>query len=183
MRRQRLQIITGEDPVYPAVQTALAYGLISDGELFRPNDPISWSECIVMCCNAAGYGPKAAVLGGYPSGYYMAAAEMKLEIGQEQDSVSAADFYRLLLSTLEAEPLEQVGFGETVRYASRSGMTLLERQHGILKDEGIVNANRITAFGTDAERTTTDTIQIDGQVYQADEKWDAFLGYFGQRIL
>ena len=102
---------------------------------------------------------------------------MKLEIGQEQDSVSAADFYRLLLSTLEAEPLEQIGFGETVRYASRSGMTLLERQYGILKAEGIVNANRITAFGTDAERMATDTIQIDGQIYQADEKWDAFLGY------
>lgn len=164
--------------LYGALSAAVGLTLISDSDLFRPDDNITINEIYKICVTACGYGISAELNGGYPDGYFSSGIELGITDGISGGSViTGEDAYRIIFNTLEADYLELDSNG----YSKGEGNVLMAYRN-IEAIDGIVTSNSTAATGsyTDAGIDTEildGTIGIDYIRYTAKNDYDEYLGY------
>ncbi len=130
------------------INTAYRLGIIKGaGGLFRPDDPITAQELIVMLDRILGYSETAEYYGGYPAGYTRVANDLKLlnhaEIADMNTALSYEQLAEIFYNALDAEVMIQDGNGKFVK----GDRNLLNYYHDIYDDKGIVTANYRTNLG------------------------------------
>ena len=153
-----------------AVKYALSSNIISSGNTFEPERPVTYAECYKMLVSALGYGEDASLKGGYPVGYLVMATSAKLTNGIENgqnETLNGYNFYILMKNFLEAtvkviDSLE-VHNGETSISYVKEG-SVLTNLYGWKKVEGIINGDKNT-YLFDAGMTAEDVL-IGSQEYR-----------------
>lgn len=107
-------------PLYDYICTATRMGLFcghGDGT-FAPEDSMTYSEAIKVTVCMLGYAPLAESTGGYPHGYFMAAADMgltkNLTIMDTNEAVTRGDISILLYNALYTPLMEKDSDGKYV---------------------------------------------------------------------
>lgn len=159
------------------VNAALAMGWISDGEQFRPNEPITYQEAVKIAVCAAGYKFIAESRGGYPAGYLSVAVELKLT----RDSVSgqtlsAKDAKLLLFQLIQTNVFEATTVGSEDYYYDKAEDTYLNRLYHIDSTQGIVNATPYNSLDFTVSTCKEGYICIDGVEYEYDNATADLLG-------
>lgn len=143
------------------INLATQMGIISgDGNgKFRPEDQVSYQEMVKMLTCAVNYQPAVEDLGGWPTGYLVAAESYG--ILENTDNLGAAAANRevvaqLTFNTLTAPLMVQEGFGTNKTYKVKDGegatQTLLSEKLDIVKADAKVIATDV-AYVTPAEAT------------------------------
>ncbi|MBQ1935665.1 MAG: S-layer homology domain-containing protein, partial [Clostridia bacterium] len=116
----------GSGYINMAAQSGIIAGY-GDGN-FGPEDAVTYEQFVKMLVCALGYEPKALTKGTYPTGYLIAAKEMKLTkgvsgaAGQEAPRSVVAE---LAYNALDINLMEQSGWGSDISYEVATGKTLL----------------------------------------------------------
>lgn len=143
---------------YNAIIMAKYAGLISgdNGAEFRPDDDITLNEATKILVSLLGNTGIAEQKGGYPTGYMSVANRLELFDGcqvVDNNHISASEFTKLLLNTLETEITEKKVFsineeGKVVSrvYSSLENETLLNSTFNIYSGEGILTSNGVTSI-------------------------------------
>lgn len=162
-----------------AINTFAEMGIISQPEdrLFRPEDAISRNEAVKMLTCLMGYQPYAAVNGGYPYGYLMAANEVKMLGGVGNGEVfTLQDALILSKNALCAEVYEVTSIWNSIPvYESSEDKTLLSIYWDIYEGEGILQA----AYGLSVDskyNADFGEVIIDGVKYDLAEDAEGFVG-------
>lgn len=157
------------DAGYPAMACKL--GFISKSDKFRPNDSITFNEAVKILSGFLGYTELAEFKGGYPIGYFTVAKQAGIleNVNDDYgDALSAVQFERLLVNTLEAEPLRIKSIsdsGGTV-VNNNSGKTVMNIYFDMYKTSGIVSSDEMTSLLSD-ENIGRGRIEIDGVQYNS----------------
>ncbi len=162
------------------INVANSQGLVvGDGDgSFRPNDPISYAEAMVIMVKATGYDALVPDKGGYPTGYMNVG--MSNGLGDNIDCrmnepISRGNVAYLTNNALTADLMEQTGYGSNARY-ERTDKTLLEEKLNVTKARGQVEAIQNTSL-TGESGLGRDQIRIDGEVYDTAYNMNNLLGY------
>lgn len=159
----------GSGYINMAAQSGIIAGY-GDGN-FGPEDAVTYEQFVKMLVCALGYEPKALTKGTYPTGYLIAAKEMKLtkgvsgSAGQEAARSVVAE---LAYNALDINLMEQSGWGSDISYDVVAGKTLLSEKLEIYKVEATLNSIvdvekvKLTVEGTeDYVCPTNDDLVID----------------------
>ena len=167
------------EDIKPLLGTAVAMGLISDDTEFRPNDAVTYNEALKIVLTAAGLDVKAKYKGGYPSGYAAVAKEYDIDddLGDVSNGLMPKDAYQIILNTLLTGKLEQTNFGDKYSYESSENETVLSDIWGIYVDEGVMDANEYTKFGTESSNGLSGTLSVNGVLYKTEDDFNNLLGY------
>ncbi|MBO4954481.1 MAG: S-layer homology domain-containing protein [Clostridia bacterium] len=131
----------GSGYINMAAQSGIIAGY-GDGN-FGPEDAVTYEQFVKMLVCALGYEPKALTKGTYPTGYLIAAKEMKLtkgvsgSAGQEAARAIVAE---LAYNALDINLMEQSGWGSDISYDVVAGKTLLSEKLEIYKVEATLNS-------------------------------------------
>lgn len=97
------------------IAAATEYGIINgmgDGT-FSPSAPVTHSQAMKMVLETLGYGTKALVAGGYPTGYFAVSKELNFMVSFPQDEEEAS---RGEIACLIAEALDVPLYAEKRTY-------------------------------------------------------------------
>lgn len=161
-----------------AVTALVQTGMISKGELFRPDDNIRLSEAVKILLCGMGYGPLADVRGGYPSGYLNVANSLKLLSGISGDTVNRASMARFLYRCLNTKVLDIVSVGTEAELATDPDKTVLTQiwhmklLTGLFTDDGTTSVSGISKRLKDAI-LLGDTLISTGD----NTDWQGLVGY------
>ena len=153
--------------------------IVGDGDgSFRPNDTITYAEAMTIMTRAAGYETAAQERGGFPNGYMVtgtsAGLAKNVKCGQNE-KISRGNVAFLTMNALEANMMEQKGFGSNASYEV-TDKTLLESVLKVKKAEG-----QIMAFeGASIDGTSTlaqNKVKIGDKVYDTTQELLDLLGY------
>lgn len=112
------------------IYAAYMLGIISmpDDGMFEPKKSVTYTQFVKMVVEALGYGERAVQLGGYPIGYCMVAAELKLD-----KNIEIGDGEKVLVNTAAviAENALNVKLPEKRNINEGKDMTLLEKSLGL----------------------------------------------------
>lgn len=158
---------------------ALAYelGFIS-GPDARPNDNITYNEAVKMIVCMLGYGPYAEALGGFPLGYINVAQRQKLIKGINlSDGFNYGDALKLFYNSLSINLLDISVVGDGVNYDVAVSTTILSRNHGVYKYEGVLEGAGGMTLNSLTPPKDNDVI-IDGYRYETkNQEIKKHLGY------
>lgn len=148
------------------INSAAAIGIVSEADMFYPDNPIKINEALKIIMQASGYSFYAELNGGYPGGYIWVAGSYNfldnVNVG-EADTLKAADAYNLIYNAMTADIVTKSFTGSNVEY-SRADEDYFSYLYGLYKDEGIV-----TSTGYSSVTMTTDVnpgyIGINGDNY------------------
>lgn len=136
----------GSGYINMAAQSGIIAGY-GDGN-FGPEDAVTYEQFVKMLVCALGYEPKALTKGTYPTGYLIAAKEMKLTAGvsgaagQEAARSVVAE---LAYNALDIPLMQQSGWGSDISYdimketSEDEAITLLSEKLEIYKVEGTLS--------------------------------------------
>lgn len=162
------------------INLAVSQGIIEgDGDgNFRPNDPISYAEAMVIMVRATGYTVPAEERGGYPKGYVNTAASIGLSKnvqGSSSEEISRGNVAYLTANALEVNLMEQTGFGQNASYEV-TDKTLLKDHLNVTKGTGQVTAIQNTSING-ASGLSKGQIKIGDNVYDTAHNMNHLLGY------
>lgn len=161
----------------PAIHTALSMGYISKGDTFRPDAEITFYEAVKVATTALGYEEYAKFLGGWPTGYVMAAEKAGLleYVSASDEILSADDAKILLMNMLNANTVELTGNV----WREVSDTSLLERRFSVYRTEGIVKETPQNSYYSSAVKKDRKGVLIGDVRYTAAEGADFsdLLGY------
>ncbi len=153
--------VSGDDINYDAICALYSVKIISEGSEFRPGDAITSIEALKMIMVALGYEEIAAVKGGYPLGYISIASRLGLNSYAKDIPITTGELFKLLNDSIDIDVMEFSG-----QYIETSnGVSILEKYRGILKETGVVSANRDTDIETmdGASSVHDNEIKINGK--------------------
>jgi len=153
--------------------------IVGDGDgNFRPNDTITYAEAMTIMTRAAGYEPAAKEKGGFPNGYMVTGTGAGLAKNvqcAQNEKISRGNVAFLTMNALEANMMEQKGFGSNTSYEV-TDKTLLSSVLKVNKAEG-----QIMAFeGASIDGSSTlsqNKVKIGDKVYDTTEDLLDLLGY------
>jgi len=148
-------------------------GLVSNVDLFYPQSPISYEQAIKIVMSACGYGKKAELTGGFPTGYIKAANDAGVGKNLEKangDYLSHKEAATLIFEACVTDILEVTSFGDSFDYTRTEGKNIFSLYHGIHMAEGIVEANENTGLRSISSSCPEGFITIDGNNYKYDEE-------------
>lgn len=162
------------------IHVAASMGLIvGDGDgNFRPNDKITYAEAMTIFVRATGYEPAAQSKGGFPNGYMTTGSSAGLSSGVQSsvnEHISRGNVAFLTENALEANLMEQTGYGSNIRYEI-TDKTLLEDKLKVKKFEGQVTAFEGASIDGSAA-LAKNQIKIGDTIYQATESFMNLLGH------
>lgn len=169
----------GSGYINMAAQSGIIAGY-GDGN-FGPEDAVTYEQFVKMLVCALGYEPKALTKGTYPTGYLIAAKEMKLTkgvsgaAGQEAPRSVVAE---LAYNALDINLMEQAGWGSDISYEVADGKTLLSEKLEIYKADALVKSvidNESIKLDIAACETDEDLVGLNKTVLAAGV--EAFVGY------
>lgn len=161
------------------VAYAVDTGIISNAEMFYPDDPITPTAALKIAVAATGYKVKAELDGGFPIGYIRIADKTDISDGivniDSERSINGIEAIRILYNMLRTNIYETVTYGKNIEYRETE-KTILSTIYDITELEGIVKANSNTLL-TDGNQSLGDNrIRIGTKdVYCYDE--NNWLGY------
>ena len=167
------------------IATVINYGVMSgyqDG-LFRPQLPVTVEQAIAVLVKLTGYEPYAQATGGYPTGYYTAAAKSGItkgvELGDKSENITKGKFTELLYNAINAPLFKTVAIsqgpdGETAIYKPDNYATLLSENLHIYKRKGVMEA--LPYVTLDYTKPSEGTIRISNIVYKYTGDAYNFLG-------
>ncbi len=162
------------------INLAVSQGLlVGDGDgNFRPNDPITYAEAMVIMVKATGYAVSAEQNGGYPYGYINTGVSNGLAQnvqGSAHEGISRGNVAYLTANALEVDLMEQTGFGENIKYEV-TDKTLLKDNLKVTKGSGQVTAVENTSL-SGSSNLGSNQIKIDDTTYETSYNMSNLLGY------
>lgn len=170
--------IDAESESYVSVRKAVFMNWISDGTSFRPTESIKYDEAVKILCSAAGYDVYAKLLGGYPNGYRSAAKRAKISADvSDASALTGYEALELIWNTLNANILEQTGFGDNTKFET-SDDTVMAEFLDVYYEEGIINANEFTSLTNKSDLGEDGRVEIAGKSFKLNNKSvNGLLGY------
>lgn len=165
---------------YEILKSAVSNGIISDALIFRPDDAITLFECLKIASVPVGYGVKAEVIGGYPTGYTIMANELDILDGIDKNigKMNTENVYKLLYNVLNSNVYEVTSLGtDSTGYAKNTNETVLSAYFGIYRAEGIMNSNEYTKLGDEKFTGLEDTIEVNGIQYKTKKDFNNLIGF------
>lgn len=137
--------VTANNENYSDILLCNAAGILNgDGNgNFRPLDKMTCAEGVKVIMSALGYDELAKAYGGYPSGYFVCAAENKITSGVKLDGERAltwGDALKLFANAIDTKVFKQTVFGSEAVYDTYSGETWIEKYHGLKRYSGSFRA-------------------------------------------
>ncbi len=174
--------VAADDEFYGVLCRAVGMGIVSDAELFRPDDEISFTEAAKILCTVMGYKNRAEALGGYPNGYIRTANEAHLFDGTGKIFNSDAEamlLYNALVNNAAEEASYKIKKSGSFSMGYRAGgENLLGRLYDIYIAEGRVNANEYSVLGSGSAENRDGRYELDGASYELEYKdGNSFLGF------
>lgn len=153
------------------INEAISLNILKDyGEYFYPEDSISYNEALKITLDAMGYGEYAKRKGGFPSGYIRVAKEIELSKGVKAEFTAAlkrGEAAQLISNAVDISIADITGYdGSGAVYSVLEGTTIINRQRGIYKGKGRVNASEFTSLNGN-KVTGKGYVEIDNKVYAA----------------
>lgn len=131
---------------------------------FGPEDNVTYEQAIKLIVAALGYTYMAEDQGGYPSGYMMVAADLKITnkvtITDSTAPAKRSDIAMLAYNALEVNLMERVTYGTEAKYEPVA-KNLLNNKLGVYRVEGMV----VNTFKND---TSMDEGEIDFSITKVD---------------
>lgn len=175
--------VSGEHEYFGDIALAERISLIDRGALFYPDVDIAAMHAVKIAVNAIGYEKRALVLGGYPTGYLLAAREADILGGisiTEDKKLSYSDGLNLLYNMLHADVIEAQIYGsETKTYVKTKGKNMLAIYHNIYTAESIMDANEYTGLYDMFSPAVKGTVKVGGVSYAGND----YMEYIGRRVL
>ncbi|MCK9479506.1 MAG: S-layer homology domain-containing protein [Firmicutes bacterium] len=168
-------------PAFGYIRTVADANIIGTyaGGNFEPNRPVTYEQVITVLVSILGYTPQAEVRGGYPTGYWLVAAELKITDGRVSisDDAERGGIAILICNALEVDMMKQSNFGDNPKYTVSKGATLLCEKLKIYKEKGQITANGNSTL-TGKSNLRDDEVRISGGIYKVGEiDAQALLGY------
>lgn len=159
------------------IYAAYMLGIISmpDDGMFEPKKSVTYTQFVKMVVEALGYGERAVQLGGYPIGYCMVAAELKLD-----KNIEIGDGEKVLVNTAAviAENALNVKLPEKRNINEGKDMTLLEKSFRLEKYTGIVTGAYGTAYTPYSKAARNGEVYINDVLYlKGESNIDTMVGY------
>lgn len=152
-----------------ATQQGVVIG--DDEKNFRPDDSISYAEAMTILVRIIGHEPSAESKGGFPSGYLVVGSQngiSKNAAAGADDKVVRGMVAQMTFNSLTVDMMEQVGFGNDVKYEVVD-KNLLE---DYLDTRKIYE--QITAVGTSSISGTStlkdNEVRIGEEVFEVEDK-------------
>lgn len=164
-----------------SIQTLAAMGLMTgySGNLFKPDNAITYKEAISVFINMMGAKNYAEILGGYPTGYIKLFAQLGVTDGiafSADDTVTAGSCIKMMNKLLYTDIPNMRYDGSDIKYETIKDYTVLSKYRDIYRASGIVGATEETSLngtnGAGDGRITIDEITYDTDI---DAAWS--LGY------
>lgn len=165
------------DEYYNQICWMYDMGYAKGGEYnaYEPNRSVTYGEAVKVAVDILGYHMQAEKAGGYPFGYISEACRIGAADGvsaSADDPLTYKNMYRLMLSSLEAEPFMDF----MIESVDSDNLTLLYRNFSVKKIKGIVTSDGITSLGGTRVCNAGD-IAIDGIFYkQASASYSEYIG-------
>ena len=178
-------VFTDVDVDYPVaayIKKGVDLGFLAGYEngSFGPKNDLLLEQAVKVVVKVLGYSKEAELQGGYPNGYLTVADNLKLLDGIDASTKTALTYGELLTMFENAFDVEVPKFvlsGGSVSIENESGRTFLDIYHDIYIEDGIVNANEITAL-LKHSATRTGWVKIgDTSYYVGETSIAASLGY------
>lgn len=156
--------------IYALAQAGIVHG---DGNgYFRPDEEISELEICKVFSVILGYDP----IGKFDS-YIRIAREAGVSDGIVNDGiVTYAEAMLMAHNTLHCEMMEVVAYGDNNKYKVTEGYRAIERYHGLVKQEGIVEGVPLTTLTGATDSIALEHIKINGRQFKC--KDDSLLGKY-----
>lgn len=159
----------------------LAYymGIVSGREdfLFYPEDTISSNEAVKIIVSALGAGRLAQEMGGYPTGYWTAAANIGLKIKNisSHEAITNADAAILLKNMLFTTAI--IDDGSKI---IKDSITVLEKSQGIKTVSGVVTSAAGMQLAPGSVVTKNNEIAVAGMKFISDKPVKDLLGMYAE---
>ncbi|MBQ3554435.1 MAG: S-layer homology domain-containing protein [Clostridia bacterium] len=111
--------------------------------LFRPKRELTYAETVKMLVTMTGHNVTAEIAGGFPTGYMTIASNIGLlegAVSQANAVITKGQFNELLFNALYVDMLEQTTAGDSNRFDTVEGKTLLSEKLDIYEASGYLNA-------------------------------------------
>lgn len=158
-------------------------GLISEGELFYPDEELSAGQAFKIMAEALGYGALAEAFGGYPIGYIQAVREADITKGvniKATDKVTYATGLVMLSNMLHADIYNRIEYGAQIAtYKKSVGKNMLEVYHNIRLIDGIMTANKYTGLYDAEDCSKENSLRVGTETYFG----GGYADYLGQRVI
>jgi len=142
--------VNSQSETYDAIKLVYQKGIMvgyGDGS-FNPDGNVTVEQALKVILQMMGYGRKAALYGGYPTGYLAVASELKITdgIGDLTAYATREDIAKILYNALDI-PLMQLSIkGSEMTYEAYEGDTFLTKLLNMDCDKGRVTDNGYTSF-------------------------------------
>lgn len=156
------------------ISTAYDLGYISGepGGSFYPDNTITAAEAVKLTAGVLGYGIYAEQNGGFPTGYLAMANRLKLFRGLNiaADTPMTWEYAMVMLeNAADADLMEMVVLGDTVKMHITAGKTLLTERFSIYKTEAVIDGNEYTKLLSSDSNLNEGTVSAGGLTYDAGE--------------
>lgn len=159
--------VTEDTPHRGEILSLVQHGVLSgDGNgYFRPQDGITEEEASKVFSVILGYGEV-----GHFDGYLRTAKEAGVVDGVVMDGkVTYGEALSMAYHTLQAEMLEPVMYGEKRSYKVKDGYLAIERYHGLVRQEGIVEGMQYTNLFKPNINILEGEIMIGNRIFYCDD--------------
>lgn len=144
------------------IKTALYFGIISDNDIFRPDDPTTRDEAIIMTVSALGGRNFAEMLGQDINGFYEVAKLLGLTDGCNNSIMTGSDTIKMLDNALRTYCIEYNPSGKG--YSLNPSELYIHRTFDVYQYEGVVEANSYAGM-YEYEGAGRDAVLINGKRY------------------
>ena len=156
-------------------------GIISEAELFYPDEKVTLAQAIKMCMIATGYQIQAGEYGGYPEGYLIAgvlAGHLNSIKAENNDrGLNVYEALVLLYNTLTVDLMKQTMFGDSYKFTKAEGVNLLSEYYSIYEIEGILTRTANSSVDYYSEPAGEGKIAIEDVLFNFDDNCEDLLGY------
>ena len=164
----------------PYVYSAYQKGWISlnDAKMFNPEDEITLEQAVKIIVKITGFDEKALSLSGYPSGYLDVAYQHNILNGIKisgNEKITLGATVKMFYNLFKAPFAYPVGVSEGLEY-KYGEHTVFSYYHNLYKNTGIVTAVKNGTTGINSRILEDGKIEIDNEVYFADEDYANLLG-------
>ncbi len=145
---------------------AVAMGIVSDSDMFYPDEAVTYPQAIKMAVTFLGRGAEGELAGGYPSGYMAVATTHDMFAGMKDfngDKLTARDFYQLMINVGQTRMLIADSNGNLV-----TGYTPFVEYFNMYQVKGILTYNERTSIKDDKLTVNKGCIAINSDVYRYD---------------
>ncbi len=155
---------------YEYVETAAAANVVNGTAkgVFSPEETITTQQTAKMLVSILGYREIAELEGGYPSGYMKMANKIKLfeDTYITSTNITRGQIAMLVANALDIEVLNPKSYGDRVSATTYKGETLLFKNLGIVKTNGVVTAVKGTSLTNTNIEYDENYIEINGKAFK-----------------